>query len=45
MEATSISQSKDMIIELIKQPLCEKIEEACSNIEATLAQLSLLKKR
>ena len=41
MEATSISQSKDMIIELIKQPLFEKIEEACSNIEEALSKGSV----
>jgi len=41
MEATSISQSKDMIIELIKQPLFEKIEEACSDIEEALSKGSV----
>ena len=33
MEATRISRTKDMIIELIKQALSEKIEETCSKIQ------------
>ena len=41
MEATSICQSKNMIIELIKQPLFEKIEGACSNIEEALGKGSI----
>lgn len=41
MEATSISQSKNMIIELIKQPLFEKIEAACSDVEEALSKGSV----
>ena len=39
MEAISISQAKDMIIELIKQALSEKIEETCSKICLSLYRL------
>ena len=38
MEAISITQTKDMIIELITQALFEKIEEACSKIEETFGK-------
>ena len=38
MEAISITQTKDMIIDLITQPLFEKIQASCGNIEETLGK-------